>query len=163
MRKFKKGNALVLTTVILFAVSLIAASLTTYFYYASIQNRNACLYTQKHIELENEFNRNYKIMVKNTRISEDDMSTPNLSAQASTLNESNSIFIFTNNGYKNKFEYVSSTGGVTTFTHTIETSLMMRSGKTRDYTLVKTLNVEIISGGYCVFNVLSEGYYVSNI
>lgn len=162
MRKFKKGNALVLTTVILFAVSIIAASLTTYFYYASIQNRNASLYTEKHIELENEFNKNYEILVKNTRISENDESSPNLSAQASTLNESNKIFVYTNNKYKNKFEYVSQTGSVTTFTHTIETSITMKSGRVRDYSLVKTLTVELVSG-YCVFNILSEEYNVTTV
>ena len=162
MKKIRKGNALVLTTVILFAVSIIAASLTTYFYYASIQNRNASLYTEKHIELENEFNKNYEILVKNTRISENDESSPNLSAQASTLNESNKIFVYTNNNYKNRFEYVSQTGSVTTFTHTIETSLTMKSGRIRDYSLVKTLTVELVAG-YCVFNILSEEYHVTTV
>ena len=162
MKKIKKANALVLTTVILFAVALIATSLTTYFYYAAIQNQNANLYTQKHIELENEFNKNYEIMVKNSRISQNDESSPNLSSQASMLNESNSIFNFTNNKYKNKFEYVSSTSTVITFTHTIETSQTMKSGRVREYSLVKTLTVQVVSG-VCVFNILSEDYYVSNV
>ena len=162
MKKIKKGNALVLTTTILFAVSIIAASLTSYFYYATIQNRNASLYTAKHIELENEFNKNYEILVKNTRISENDESSPNLSAQASTLNESNKIFVYTFNKYKNRLEYVSQSGSVTTFTHTVETSLTMKSGRSRDYTLTKTLTVELVSG-YCVFNILSEEYYVTTV
>ena len=160
MKKFRKGNALVLTTVILFAVSIIAASLTTYFYYAAIQNKNANLYLQRHVELENEFNKNYEIMVKNTRILEDDTSTPNLSTEAASLNESRPIFNFVNNKYKNKFEYVSTSGSVITFTHTIETSQTMKSGRIREYSLVKTLTVETIAG-YCVFNILSEDYYVS--
>ena len=162
MKKIKKGNALVLTTVILFAVSLIAASLTTYFYYAAIQNQNANLYTQKHIELENEFNKNYEIMVKNSRILDYDTSSPNLATEATALNESKPIFNFVNNKYRNKFEYVSTTGGVITFTHTIETSHTSKSGRIREYSLVKVLTVETISS-WCVFNILGEEYYVSAV
>jgi len=162
MKKVKNGNALVLTTVILFAVSIIAASLTTYFYHAAIMNQNSNLYVQKHVELENEFQKTYEIMVKNTRINEFDESTPNLSTEAASLNETRSIFNFVNNKYKNRFEYLSTDGGVVTFTHTIETSKTMTSGRTREYSLVKTLTVETISS-YCVFTILGENYYVTTI
>ena len=162
MKKIRNANALVLTTVILFAVSIIAASLTTYFYHAAIMNQNSNLYVQKHIELENEFQKTYEIMVKNERINEFDDSTPNLSTEATSLNETRPIFNFVVNKYKNRFEYVSTTGGVVTFTHTIETSKTMISKRVREYSLVKKLTVQTISG-ICVFNVLGEEYHVSTI
>lgn len=65
VKKFKKANALLLTTVILFAVSTIAAGITMYFYRTSILSRNTNIYFQKHIELENEFNKHYLIITKN--------------------------------------------------------------------------------------------------
>ena len=120
------------------------------------------MYTQKHIELENEFNKNYEIMVKNSRILDYDTSSPNLATEATALNESKPIFNFVNNKYRNKFEYVSTTGGVITFTHTIETIHTSKSGRIREYSLVKTLTVETISS-WCVFNILGEEYYVSAV
>ena len=159
MKRFRKGNALVLTTMILFAVSIIAAGLTMYFYYASIQNQNANLYAEKHVELENEFNKTYKIMLENTQLFEPD--GPNLAVKAEGLHE-NEAYPFEHNGYKQKFEYVSSEGGVVTFTHTIETTKTMKSGRTREYSLVKTLTVELQSETY-IFNILLEDYYVSTL
>jgi len=162
MKRSRNGNALVLTTVILLAVSIIAASLTTYFYHAAIMNQNSNLYVQKHIELENEFQKTYEIMIKNERIDESDDSTPNLSTKARALNETKPIFNFVFNNHDNKFEFVSVNDGIVTFRHIIESNKTMKSGRVREYSLIKTLTVETI-GIYNVFTILGEEYHVSTI
>ena len=156
MKRARKGNALVLTTIILFAVSIIAAGLTMYFYYASIQNQNSNLYAEKHVELENEFNKVYKIMIENELL---DGTYLSVKADGVVPDEP---YPFEHNGFKHKFEYADPQGGLKTFTYTIETSKLMKSGRTREYSLVKTITVQSISGNY-VFNVLMEDYYVSTL
>ena len=63
MKRFKKANALILTTVILFAVATIAAGITMYFYRAALLTKNTNVYYQKHIDLENEFNKYFRIVL----------------------------------------------------------------------------------------------------
>ena len=65
MKRFKKANALILTTVILFAVATIAAGITMYFYRAALLTKNTNVYYQKHIDLENEFNKYFRIVLDN--------------------------------------------------------------------------------------------------
>lgn len=158
MNRFKKGNALVLTTMILFAVSIIAAGLTMYFYYAAIQNRNSNLYYEKHVELENEFNKTYEILVKNGTILQPDNTDVSIASEAYSLSSTN-FFTFKNNGYTNTFEYVSTEGEEVVFTHTVETSKAMNSGRNREYKLVKTMSVKF--DVTYTFKILMEDYYVT--
>lgn len=65
IRRIKKANALILTTVILFAVSTIAAGITMYFYHASLLAKNTNVYFQKRVDLENEFNKNFLVVLNN--------------------------------------------------------------------------------------------------
>ena len=65
MKRFKRANALILTTVILFAVATIAAGITMYFYRAALLTKNTNVYYQKHIDLENEFNKYFRIVLDN--------------------------------------------------------------------------------------------------
>jgi hypothetical protein len=65
IKRFKKANALILTTVILFAVATIAAGITMYFYRAALLTKNTNVYYQKHIDLENEFNKYFRIVLDN--------------------------------------------------------------------------------------------------
>ena len=160
MKRYKKGNALVLTTMVLFAVSIIAAGLTMYFYFAAIQNQNSNLYNQKHIELENQFNKTFEIMVKNGRISQNDGSEPLISSEAYNL-ESTKFFTFKNNGYDNTFEFVTKSDDKVVFTHKIETLQTMKSGTTRQYSLKKTLTVRSDSGYH--FEILGEDYYATRL
>ena len=160
MRKlFKKGNALVTTTVILFAVSILAAGLTTYFYYASIQTNNQNLYNNKHIELENQFNKNYGLILLNEQVTFDNSEEKNINGQIATLSN-NATFTFTLNGYKNKVERIEDFDiNTKAFKYSVETNYELRSGRIREYKLVKTLHLS--SSEYSIVN--SEGFYVTTI
>ena len=161
MKMFKKGNALLTTTIIMFAISIIAASLTTYFYYASIQTNNQNLYTQKHVELENEFNKNYELILKNILIDIDNSNEQkNINTQITTLGNG-AVFLFTRNGYKNQIERIADVDENTrAFKYSIETSHEFKSGRVRDYKLTKTL---ILSSSLQYSLLPTEGYYVTSI
>ena len=97
MRKsIKKGNALVLVTVIMFAVALIAAALTMYF---SIGNRlvhkNNQYFTRK-IELSSEVNHNYLLLLQG----ENDA----LQSEINKLDVVGEKVSFTLNGYDSELE-----------------------------------------------------------
>ena len=64
MAKFRKGNALVLVTIVMFAVSVIAASLTMYFAFANRVAEKNSRYFNKRIELSNEVNHNYLLLLE---------------------------------------------------------------------------------------------------
>ena len=163
MKKKLKGNALLLTTIILMAVSIIAAGLTTYFYYAAVRSSNSNIYTQVHMELENEFNKTYEIMVKNERLDPSNVLSDNLSTRAAALSESNDVYNFTHNNYKSRFNFVDNNAGVISFSYTIETTRTMKTGNERQYSLTRYLTVESISSNNIFTVQQGEVYYVSRI
>lgn len=161
MKRFKKGNALLTTTIIMFAISFIAASLTSYFYYASIQTNNQNLYAQKHVELENEFNKNYELILKNVLVDIDNSDEQkNLNTQITTLGNGQ-VFSFSKNGYKSKVERIDDVDEFTkAFKYSIETSHEFKSGRVREYKLVKTLT---LSSTLEYILLPLEGYHVTSI
>ena len=161
MRKLiRKGNALVTTVVVLLAISILAAGLTTYFYYATIQTNNQNLYNNKRIELENQFNKNYRLILLDEPVTFDNHEEKNINGQIATLGN-NATFTFTLNGYKNKIERIADVDENTkAFKYSIETSYELKSGRIRDYTLVKTLNLSSTLE-YSIAN--TEGFYVTTI
>jgi len=67
IKRIKRANALMFTVVILLAVSIIASGITMYFYHASLQANNSNIYSQKRVELENDFNQKYLIIIDDSR------------------------------------------------------------------------------------------------
>ena len=126
IKRIKKASALILTTVILFAVSTIAAGINMYFYRAALLTRNTNVYFQKHIELENEFNKNF-LVVLNTEL-EDGHNVRTFFA-----NNAESSMAFLDGEYYStiKREY---DGDKHIFTYEIETTL-----NRRDCHLIKTV------------------------
>lgn len=154
-RRIRKGNALVLTTVILFAVSIIAAGLTMYFYYANIQSNNSNVYSQKHVELENEFNSKYIYVLSGESVQmRDDESPINISDVIKLQVTETQSQHFTLGDYRTSIVFVDDTAGVKTVSYEIETAY-----KRKEYHLKKfiKLNGEVFSVDK------KEVYYVQSI
>ena len=143
MKKIKRGNALILTTVILFAVSTIAAGITMYFYHASVLANNTNIYAQKRVDLENEFNKNYLKVIDQTSVDE---------LRTYFLYHSESSKAFLDGDYYSTIKYVGEVDGKDKFTYEIETTV-----KRRECHLIKTIYEKD-----AVFNVdPQEVYYVT--
>ena len=135
IKSIKKGNALILTTVILFAVSTIAAGLTMYFYHASIVANNTNIYLRKRVDLENEFNKNY---------------LKALSGENSEMRDffqihSQTSMAFLDGDYYSTIRKIGEEGGKFKFTYEIETSYKPNSR--RECHLIKTIynEAEVLS------------------
>ena len=127
MKTVKKGNALILTTVILFAVSTIAAGITMYFYHSSLLAKNTNVYFQKHVDLENEFNKNYLIVLDSTKEDKN-----GLRSYFSILAEDTKVFL--DGEYNSTITHLGEEDGKQKFTYEIETS-----SDRREYHLIKTI------------------------
>ena len=64
IKRLRRANALLTTTIILFAVSIIAASLTMYFFTSQRISQKMNTYYLRRIELSNEMNKTYQIIFK---------------------------------------------------------------------------------------------------
>ena len=160
MKKIKKGNALVLTTVILFAVSTIATGVTMYFYYTSVTTRTSNIFIQKHIELETEFNKNYNIILSGEQVVlREGESAKSLEAVVRIeVNATTPTYTFTFNNYKNVIKFVSIDGDVKTCAYSLETSL-----NNRDYFLQKTIVIHDYNGSNVEYSVANEEVYKVNV
>ena len=154
-KRIRKGNALVLATVILFAVSIISSGLTTYFYYANIQNSFSNLYSQKHVELQNEFFAKYKILVSNENKTYGADSLL-LGSVIEDLTSAGDSYYFVDNEFTNKFEYVSSINNKKTVLYILETT-----AKNRLFHLEK--NIVVLDTSPKTYQVSSEEVYKVNV
>ena len=127
MKTVKKGNALILTTVILFAVSTIASGITMYFYHSSLLAKNTNVYYQKHMDLENEFNKNYLIVLDSTKEDEH-----GLRSYFSIHAEETKAFL--DGEYYSSIRHLGEEDGKQKFTYEIETS-----SSRRECHLIKTI------------------------
>ena len=125
IRRIKKANALILTTVILFAVSTIAAGITMYFYHASLLAKNTNVYFQKRVDLENEFNKNYLKVI-------DTESTDELRSYFLYHSEASKAFL--DGEYYSTIKYLGEVDGKDKFTYEIETT-----SNRRECHLIKTI------------------------
>ena len=114
IKRFKKANALILTTVILFAVATIAAGVTMYFYRAALLTKNTNVYYQKHIDLENEFNKYFRIVLNN----ENDEHA--LTSYFTNHAEQNKAFL--DGEYYSTIKYLGIEDGKNKFTYELETT-----------------------------------------
>ena len=150
MKKFRKGNALLFTVIILFTISTIATALTMYFYRANLIAKNSNAYFEKHLELSNEMNATYKVILENNDNNDFGL---NLHSKVDAIS-SNEKMIYTAliNNYLHTFSYEPSSGGVRKCKYTIENTV-----KNKVYTLERVL---LIDNNSCSFDV-GEVYYVN--
>ena len=102
MKRIKKGNALVVVTIILFAISIIAGSLSMYFAVGNRLTAKNNRYFNNRIELSNEVNANYKALLSKEVITLDDSSSLNLYTSLNSFDSTDDSITFVLNGYTNK-------------------------------------------------------------
>ena len=129
IKRIKKANALMFTVVILLAVSIIASGITMYFYHASILANNSNIYSQKRIELENEFNKKFKVVLKDVEGSENENK-----ARDFFKNHISESTAFLEGDYYTTIRYYGEVEGKDKFTYEVETEY-----KRRECHLIKTI------------------------
>ena len=127
IKRIKKGNALLFTVVILLAISIIASGITMYFYHASVQTNNSNFYGEKRIELENEFNKKFKVVLTQVAETENEIKTKEF-----FNNHLTSSTAFLEGDYYTTIRYFESTNS---FTYEVETAY-----KRRECHLIKTIS-----------------------
>lgn len=143
--RIRKGNALVLVTIVMFAVALIAASLTMYF---SIANRLVAKnnrYFNKRIELSNEANHNYALLLNGENSA--------FETEINKLDVVGEKVSFTLNGYQSEVECKEYTDS-SNFTFMYSLSTIESSTR---YTYSVEMNV--ISGEYQMSLMEAYGVY----
>ena len=130
IKRIKKANALMFTVVILLAVSIIASGITMYFYHASVQANNSNIYSQKRIELENEFNKKYKVVLTQVAATDNETKTKNFFNDHINSHTPDST-AFLEGDYYTTIHY----NELNSFTYEVETGY-----KNREYHLIKTIN-----------------------
>lgn len=126
IKRIKKANALMFTVVILLAVSIIASGITMYFYHASIQANNSNIYSNKHIELENEFNKKYKVVLTQDAETDNEIKTKDF-----FNNHTSESTAFLEGDYYTTIRYFNESNS---FTYEVETAY-----KNKEYHLIKTI------------------------
>ena len=131
IKRIKKANALMFTVVILLAVSIIASGITMYFYHASILANNSNIYSQKRVELENEFNKKFKVVLKDVEGSENENKARDFFKYHTSTPDS---IAFLEGDYYTTIRYYGVVEGKDKFTYEVETEY-----KRRECHLIKTI------------------------
>ena len=102
LKRIKKGNALVVVTIVLFAISIIAGSLSMYFAVGNRLTAKNNRYFNNRIALSNEVNSNYKALLSKESVTLDDSTSLNLYTALNSFDEEGDSVTFVVNGYTNK-------------------------------------------------------------